>query len=251
MGFDFMVEYKPGVANQFADALSRMYKDGEKGFASTIGYEEHTRWVSARTMVVDFSQPLLCGYGIQIKSLATMRVHDTPSASHRGVKKMLVRLYALFYWHGMRKSVEDYIKQCRVCQQTKYSTQEMGGYLQPLPMPKGVWEDVYMDFITGLSLSKGFTAVLVVAGRFSKYAHFGALPTNFNGHKNGKYDRQVLVQWSGCSLEEATWCSSRSVIKALKSHTGTLLPARAAAKVVPKEPSTPRWSDEKWGNTKD
>nr|GEW08363.1 transposon Ty3-G Gag-Pol polyprotein [Tanacetum cinerariifolium] len=29
MGFDFVVEYKPGVANQVADALSRMYEDGE------------------------------------------------------------------------------------------------------------------------------------------------------------------------------------------------------------------------------
>ncbi|GKB01528.1 putative RNA-directed DNA polymerase [Tanacetum coccineum] len=32
--------------------------------------------------------------------------------------------------------------------------------------------------------------------------------------------------------------------------TSTLLPARVGAKVVPKEPSTPSWSDEKWGNTK-
>ncbi|GJW97926.1 ty3-gypsy retrotransposon protein [Tanacetum coccineum] len=111
MGFDFKVEYKPGISNQAADALSRMYEDDETEF------------------------------------------HDTPCAEHEGVKKMLVGLSALFYWPRMRKSVEEYVKQCLVCQQTKYSTQAMCGYLQPLPLPSAVWEDVSMDFIIGLPLS--------------------------------------------------------------------------------------------------
>ncbi|GKD93697.1 ty3-gypsy retrotransposon protein [Tanacetum coccineum] len=42
---------------------------------------------------------------------------------------MLVGLAALFYWKGMRKKVDDYVKCCLVCQQTKYSTQVPGGYV--------------------------------------------------------------------------------------------------------------------------
>lgn len=36
-----------------------------------------------------------------------------------------------------------------------------------------------MDFIIGLPPSMGFTTILVIVDRFSKVAHFGALPTYF------------------------------------------------------------------------
>nr|GEZ29644.1 potassium transporter 5-like [Tanacetum cinerariifolium] len=58
-------------------------------------------------------------------------------------------------------------------QMTKYSTKATGGLLQPLPTPMAVWEDVSMDFITGLPASKGLAVILVAVDRFSKYAQFG------------------------------------------------------------------------------
>nr|GEW37420.1 hypothetical protein [Tanacetum cinerariifolium] len=65
----------------------------------------------------------------KLKALLLCEFHDTPSAGHGGVKKI---------------------------------------YLQPLPTPEGVWEDVSMDYITGLPLSKGFITIWVVVDHFSK-----------------------------------------------------------------------------------
>lgn len=69
---------------------------------------------------------------------------------------------------------------CVVCQSTKYSTQKPTGLLQPFPIPSQVWEDISIDFITGIPPSRGYTAIMVVVDRLSKYAHFAPLPTKFD-----------------------------------------------------------------------
>ena len=72
----------------------------------------------------------------------------------------------------MKQDVESFIKQCSVCQQSKHSNNHPLGLLQPLPIPEGVWRDLSMDFIEGLPKSQGFSVILVVVDRLTKFAHF-------------------------------------------------------------------------------
>lgn len=102
------------------------------------------------------------------------------SQADPGFERTLRRVSAEFYWPNMKKEVRRFVEACVVCQTTKYSTQKPAGLLQPLPIPSQVWEDVSMDFITGLPPSRGYTAIMVVVDRLSKYTHFAALPTRFD-----------------------------------------------------------------------
>ena len=97
----------------------------------------------------------------------------------------------------MRKDVEQHVAACLVCQQIKYSTQVLTGLLQPLPIPSLVWDELIMDFITGLPLSRGFEVILVVVDRLSKSAHFGALPSQFTAVKTTSLFTDMVVKLHG------------------------------------------------------
>jgi hypothetical protein len=100
-----------------------------------------------------------------------------------GITKTLARLQTNFFWEGMRQSVQDFVTTCSTCQQIKTETKKPAGLLQPLPIPTAIWEDLSLDFITGLPPSHGFSVILVVVDRFSKGVHLGALPTKFIAYK--------------------------------------------------------------------
>lgn len=68
-------------------------------------------------------------------------------------------------------------------QQIKYETRKPAGLLQPLPVTSSPWEDISLDFIMSLPPSHGYTTILVVVDRFTKGAHFGALPSLYMAHK--------------------------------------------------------------------
>lgn len=98
--------------------------------------------------------------------------HATPQGGHSGFYRTYRRLASNLFWKGMKGDIMRFVQDCDVCQRQKYLTTAPGGLLQPLPIPDQVWEDISLDFITGLPRSKGFEAILVVVDRLSKYSHF-------------------------------------------------------------------------------
>lgn len=91
---------------------------------------------------------------------------------HEGYQKTLHRIARDFYWPGMKRSIQDFVRECVVCQRNKVEHLKPARLLQPLPVPHQVWSDISMDFITGLPRSQGKTVLFVIVDRFSKHAHF-------------------------------------------------------------------------------
>jgi hypothetical protein len=111
----------------------------------------------------------------RLRELHLKECHDGPLAGHAGAKCTTTFLKKSYHWPNLKDNVEDYVKTCLICQQNQTLNKEQAGLLRPLPILKGSWENVSMDFMVSLPPSKGFDAIMVVVDRFSKMAHF--IPT--------------------------------------------------------------------------
>ena len=61
--------------------------------------------------------------------------HASAIGGHSGMHATYQRIHRLFHWTGLKMAVEDFVKQCQVCQQTKHLHTHPAGLLQPLPIP--------------------------------------------------------------------------------------------------------------------
>ncbi|KAL6318509.1 hypothetical protein AAG906_000587 [Vitis piasezkii] len=76
--------------------------------------------------------------------------HCSKLAVHPGGTKMYKDLKQNYWWPGMKRDIAQYVAQCLVCQQVKAEHQRPAGSLQPLTIPEWKWENITMDFVSGL-----------------------------------------------------------------------------------------------------
>jgi len=68
--------------------------------------------------------------------------------------------------------VDRYVRSCAECQKSRTSRHASFRVLRPLSVPEKPWEDISMDFVTGLPECGGYDAIWVVVDRLSKMRHF-------------------------------------------------------------------------------
>jgi hypothetical protein len=142
-----------------------------------------TRRYSLRDGLLLYKHKILLGGSPVLKSQVLHYVHSDPAAGHSGYDKTLQRARRDFYWHGMRRDIKNFIRECDVCQQNKNENICPAGLLQPLPIPTRVWTDISMDFVEGLPPSQGHSVILVVVDRLTKSSHFISLAHPYTAAK--------------------------------------------------------------------
>lgn len=127
-------------------------------------------------------------------------VHGNNMGGHVGITKTTQLLEEHFFLPGLHKEVKKFFKSCPVCQRIKTGAPSQGLYM-PLPIPSRPWEDLSLDFITGLPRSTvGKDAICVVVDRFSRMAHFIPCKKSDNASRVDELFMKEIVRLHGFPL---------------------------------------------------
>ncbi|KAL0552128.1 hypothetical protein IC582_011225 [Cucumis melo] len=133
-----------------------------------------------------------------VKTELLSEAHSSPFSMHPGSTKMYQDLKRVYWWRNMKREVAEFVSRCLVCQQVKAPRQKPAGLLQPLSIPEWKWENVSMDFITGLPRTlRGFTVIWVVVDRLTKSAHFVPGKSTYTASKWAELYMSEIVRLHG------------------------------------------------------
>ncbi|KAJ0624009.1 putative nucleotidyltransferase, Ribonuclease H [Helianthus annuus] len=224
MGYSYEITYKKGSENLVADALSRvsgmallqmgcssidplLWPKFQAAWAADGDCQQLISQLQQGQVVKQFSwdgqmlrrkNKLWVPKDISLRQELLNLCHSSPIGGHSGFKATLAKLKELFYWKGCSKDVHRFVKECSVCQKSKYETQGSPGLLQPLPVPQSIFSDISMDFISGLPKVQSKDTILVVVDRMTKYGHFLALKHPFTAVEVAKTFMDNIFKLHGC-----------------------------------------------------
>jgi hypothetical protein len=119
--------------------------------------------------------------------------HDLDYSIHPSSTKMYQNWKQKFWWYGLKRDVAAHVAMCDVCQGVKAEHQRPAGLLHPLKIPEWKWEEIGMDFITGLPhTSKGYDSIWVIVDGLIKVAHFIPVKTTYKGSLAELYMARIV-----------------------------------------------------------
>lgn len=196
MDLNFKIQYKKGITNAVADALSRC-PDPESIFAISTnerlqeGYledpmakqllfelavvSENDQGYKLVNGIIYFQERIWVGNNVLAQQNIVQALHASGIGGHFGIQATYHRIKCLFAQPSLKQTVIAYVQACEICQKAKGEHVKLPGLLQPLLVPSRAWTMITMDFVEGLPKSEGADVILVVIDKFSKYGHFIAL----------------------------------------------------------------------------
>jgi hypothetical protein len=181
-GFVASLVVQPTLMDKIREAqkgdkeLEKIKEDLKEGKAKGFSEDEQgTIWFEKRICVPNDSD---------LRKLIFQEAHETPYSIHHSNTKMYIDVKERFWWNNMKRDIAEYIAKCDVCSTVKAEHQKPVGLLQPLRVPNWKWDQIGMDFITGLPRTKsGYDSIWVVVDCLTKIAHFIPVKTTYTSAK--------------------------------------------------------------------
>ena len=210
--YDCIIDYHPGKANVVADALSRkmisaltlkdydwrLAPDGAllarlnvipdlrqmivnvqkndaklQELAQLVSTGDKTYFAINGSGDLLHKNRLCVPNDMELKKKILDESHNTVFTMHPESNKMFQDMKQSYWWRGMKKDISEYVAKCLTCQQVKAEHQVPSGLLNPLPIPQWKWDNITMDFVSGIPLTqKKHDAIWVIVDRLTKSAHF-------------------------------------------------------------------------------
>ncbi|CAI7891385.1 unnamed protein product [Closterium sp. NIES-53] len=215
--FHYTVTYKKGASN-IADALTRPTAQVHATLLAqtsplltglfTHGYQidpfftggNSQQFAAARGVYyvkASTDRIWVPGYTL-LRELLLQEAHDGVTSGHFGIEKTRQQLQRYYYWPEMLTDVQRHVASCPTCQVMKSSQKRPAGQLQLIPPPERAWQQVTMDFVTGLPAgASGNDAILVVVDRLTKMAHFAACKKSITAEETARLFIATIVRLHG------------------------------------------------------
>jgi hypothetical protein len=200
--YDFDIEYVKGKNNVVVDALSRRLELCSLSKISADWKSELLMDYSKskfacevmdnsvqddRYKVVDdiiyYKDHIYLVLKSKLKEKIMKAMHDTPINGNPGYFKTYRKIRERFSWKGLKYDVLRNVRECVTCQQNKVEQTHLARLLHPLPIPEKKWENISMEFITGLPKTRGRDCIYVVVDRLTNFTHFFSISSKYKATK--------------------------------------------------------------------
>ena len=101
----------------------------------------------------------------------------------------------------MKRDVTEHVSKCLTCQRVKVEHQVPIRLLNPLPIPQWKWDNITMDFVSGLPLTQHkHDSVWVIVDKLTKSAHFIPVRMDYSMDRLAELYVKEIVQLHGILL---------------------------------------------------
>jgi hypothetical protein len=97
--------------------------------------------------------------------------HDSKITGHMGQNKPINIIKYNFFWLGIDKYIEDFVRSCEYCQYSQVLRHACYGLLSLLELAYIPWQSISIDFIVDLPNLNRQTQIWVIVDRFTKMAY--------------------------------------------------------------------------------